>query len=102
MIRDNLWAIDKVNLLRRLLVALADCEYADCEIEPDSGENRHFLTLRHPTVVGLRAHVYLQGQETGTLGLFYEYPYPVANMTETEENLPLARAVEHLALHFST
>ncbi|UCV09412.1 hypothetical protein [Dechloromonas denitrificans] len=58
------------------------------------------VTLHHTELSKLRAHVFLHGQRAGTYGIFYEYPHPVPGILESEENVPLPKVLESLALHF--
>jgi hypothetical protein len=53
---------------------------------------------RQPEQIG--AHIYVQGQRTGTYGIFYEYLHPVPSILESEENLPLPQLLASLAMHF--
>lgn len=96
----NPWASPKSREIRRLLVSL-DAEVAQaCDIVPDDGADPCIVTLRHTELETLRAHVYLHGQRAGTYGVFYEYPHPVPGVLESEENLPLPKALASLAMHF--
>ena len=96
----NPWSVAKDRALRRLLVSLDERAGQACDIAPDDGSDPRIVTLRHTELASLRAHVYLHGQRPGTYGLFFEYPYPVPGILETEENLPLPAALASLALHF--
>ncbi|HLO65268.1 MAG TPA: hypothetical protein VK165_20085 [Azonexus sp.] len=96
----NPWSLPKDRALRRLLVSLDERAGQACDVAPDDGHDPCIVTLRHPELDRLRAHVYLHGQHPGTYGVFFEYPYPVPGILETEENLPLNRALASLALHF--
>ncbi len=60
------------------------------------------VTLCHTELSQLRAHVFLHGQRTGTYGIFFEYPHPLPGVPECEENLPLHKLIDSLALHFET
>ena len=83
-----------------MLVSLDERIAKACDIEPDEGSDPHIVTLRHAEIATLRAHVYLHGQRTGTYGIFYEFPHPVPGILESEENLPLPKVLQSLALHF--
>lgn len=96
----NPWATPKDRAIRRLLVSLDARVGEQCDVAPDDGRDPCIVTLRHPELDKLRAHVYLHGQRPGTYGLFFEYPYPVPGILETEENLPLPKALASLAMHF--
>jgi len=96
----NPWALAKDRALRRLLLSLDERAGKHCDIDPADGSDPRIVTLRHPELSRLRAHVYLHGQRPGTYGVFYEFPHPVPGMLETEENLPLPAALDSLALHF--
>lgn len=96
----NPWSLPKDRALRRLLVSLSERAAEACDIAPDDGQDPCIVTLRHPELDKLRAHVFLHGQQPGTYGLFYEYPHPVPGILETEENLPLPKALASLSLHF--
>lgn len=98
--KTNPWSLPKDRALRRLLLSLAAHLPPLCEVEPDACGDPRMLTLRHPTLTQLRAHVFLHGQHAGAYGLFYEYPHPVPGILESEENLPLAKVLEQLHLHF--
>jgi hypothetical protein len=97
----NPWSLPKDRALRRLLLSLEEQTVGQCDValDQDAGDPR-VITLRHPELSALRAHVYLHGQRPGTYGLFFEYPHPVPGMLETEENLPLPAAIASLAMHF--
>ena len=97
----NPWSLPKDRALRRLLLSLEAQagEHCDIALDKDGGDPR-LVTLQHPELQTLRAHVYLHGQRPGTYGLFFEYPHPVPGMLETEENLPLPAAIASLAMHF--
>ncbi len=96
----NPWALPKDRALRRLLVSLGERAGAACDVVSDDGADPRMITLRHAEVEALRAHVFLHGQQPGTYGLFFEYPFPVPGILESEENLPLPAALASLALHF--
>ncbi|MCG2577015.1 hypothetical protein LZ012_08400 [Dechloromonas sp. XY25] len=96
----NPWSLPKDRALRRLLVSLDERAGQACDVASDDGHDPCIVTLRHTELATLRAHVYLHGQRPGTYGLFFEYPHPVPGILETEENLPLNRALASLALHF--
>lgn len=96
----NPWSLPKDRALRRLLVSLDERAGSVCELETADAGDPGMVTLRHPELAKLRAHVFLHGQRPGTYGLFYEYPYPVPGILEAEENLPLPAALASLALHF--
>lgn len=100
MMNVNPWAVPKSREIRRLLLSLDPLAAEACNVTPDAGDDPCIVTLRHVELAQLRAHVYLHGQRPGTYGIFYEYPHPVPGIIETEENLPLTRAVENLAMHF--
>ena len=98
----NPWSLPKHRALRRLLVSL-DARVAEaCDVAPDDGADPAIVTLRHAELADLRTHVYLHGQRPGTYGVFFEYPNPLPGIIETEENLPLPKALASLALHFAT
>lgn len=97
----NPWALPKNRSLRRLLVSLDEKLGDACDVAPDDGADPDIVTLRHAELDLLRAHVYLHGQRPGTYGVFFEYPHPVPGILETEENLPLPKALSSLALHFA-
>jgi hypothetical protein len=96
----NPWSIPKARELRRLLIRLDERAGEQCDIDPADGPDPHIVTLRHPELDKLRAHVFLHGQPPGTYGIFYEYPHPVPGILESEESLPLPQAIASLALHF--
>lgn len=96
----NPWSLPKDRSLRRLLVRLDEKLGDACDVAPDNGGDPNIVTLRHSELDRLRAHVYLHGQRPGTYGVFFEYPHPVPGILETEENLPLPKALASLALHF--
>lgn len=98
----NPWATPKDRAIRRLLVSLDEKVGEQCDVAPDDGLDPCIVTLHHPELEKLRAHVYLHGQRPGTYGLFFEYPHPVPGILETEENLPLTKALASLAIHFDT
>ncbi len=97
---SNPWAAPKCREIRRVLVSLDERIARACELVPDEGGDPQIVTLRHTELDKLRAHVYLHGQRSGTYGIFYEYPYPVPGILESEENLPLPSLLASLALHF--
>jgi len=96
----NPWVAPKSRAIRKVLVALAPQVASACDIVPDDGHDPHIVTLRHTELDKLRAHIYVHGQKAGTYGIFLEYPHPVPGIVESEENLPLPRLLESLALHF--
>lgn len=96
----NPWALPKNRALRRLLVSLDERLGDTCDVAPDDGADPDIVTLHHNELASLRAHIYLHGQRPGTYGVFYEYPNPVPGILESEENLPLPRALASLSLHF--
>jgi hypothetical protein len=96
----NPWAAPKSRAIRRVLIGLDERIAMACELVPDAGADPQIVTLRHCELDALRAHVYLHGQRAGTYGIFYEYPHPVPGILESEENLPLAKVLSSLALHF--
>lgn len=96
----NPWSLPKDRALRRLLVSLGEKVGEACDIDAGDNGDPGLVTLRHPELAKLRAHVFLHGQRPGTYGLFFEYPHPVPGILETEENLPLPKAIASLAMHF--
>jgi hypothetical protein len=96
----NPWSLPKDRAIRRLLVSLDERAGNTCELEAADSGDPCMVTLRHPELAKLRAHVFLHGQRPGTYGLFFEYPHPVPGILETEENLPLPKALASLAMHF--
>lgn len=96
----NPWSLPKDRAIRRLLVSLDERAGESCDVSPDDGADPCIVTLHHAELSSLRAHVYLHGQRPGTYGLFYEYPHPVPGIPESEENLPLTKALASLAMHF--
>ncbi|WP_412479843.1 hypothetical protein [Azonexus sp. IMCC34839] len=96
----NPWALPKDRAIRRLLVSLDEKVGEACDIVSSDNGDPCIVTLRHPELDRLRAHVYLHGQRPGTYGVFFEYPHPVPGIIETEENLPLPQALASLAMHF--
>ena len=94
----NPWAASKDRRLKRLLVPLAS--QALCELEPDAGTDPAFVTLFHPELPRLRAHVFLHGQPEDTYGLFLEFPHPIPGIPESRDALPLPRLLELLQVHF--
>ncbi|WP_374342249.1 hypothetical protein [Azonexus sp.] len=84
-----------------MLVSLDALPGGVCTIAPDDGADPRIVTLRHAEIDRLRAHIFLHGQRPGTYGLFLEYPHPVPGVPDTEENLPLQKALASLALHFA-
>lgn len=98
--KANPWSLPKDRALRRLLVSLDERCGQACDIDPGDNGDPAMITLRHPELAKLRAHVFLHGQRPGTYGLFFEYPHPVPGILESEENLPLPKALASLALHF--
>lgn len=96
----NPWACPKSRAIRRLLVSLDERIAKACEVVPDQGDDPHIVTLCHTELSSLRAHVYLHGQRAGTYGIFFEYPHPVPGILESEENLPLPKVLQSLAMHF--
>ena len=96
----NPWVAPKSREIRKFLVALDPQVASTCDIVPDDGHDPQIVTLRHTELDKLRAHIYVHGQKAGTYGIFFEYPYPVPGILESEENLPLSRLLESLAMHF--
>jgi hypothetical protein len=96
----NPWASPKDRAIRRLLIELDPQVAEACDVCPDDGTDPCIVTLRHTELEKLRAHVYLHGQRPGTYGIFFEYPHPVPGILESEENQPLPRVLESLAIHF--
>ncbi len=95
----NPWAMPKAREIRRVLVSLDERIAQACDVAEDSGDP-NMVTLHHTELNKLRAHVFLHGQRAGTYGIFYEYPHPVPGILESEENVPLPKVLESLALHF--
>ena len=100
MLNLNPWSLPKDKALRRLVLSLAENLGPCCEVEADDCGDPRMLTLRHPSLQRLRAHVFLHGQAPGAYGIFYEYPHPVPGITESQENLPLNEIISQLSLHF--
>lgn len=98
----NPWSLPKDRSLRRLLVSLDEKVGTSCDVAPDDGADPCIVTLYHSELATLRAHIYLHGQRPGTYGVFYEYPHPIPGIIETEENLPLPKALDSLSMHFDT
>jgi hypothetical protein len=96
----NPWAAPKSREIRRVLVSLDERIASTCDIETDAGNDPQIVTLRHTELAKLRAHIYVHGQKAGTYGIFFEYPHPVPGILESEENLPLPKLLESIALHF--
>ena len=96
----NPWAAPKSREIRRMLVSLDERVAQACDIVPDEGDDPHIVTLRHAELDRLRAHVFLHGQRPGTYGVYYEYPNPLPDMPSSIENLPLARVLDGLRMHF--
>lgn len=96
----NAWALPKDRALRRLLVTFDDQLARQCDVEPDSGGDPAIVTLRHPELDRLRAHIFLHGQRPGTYGVYYEYPNPLPDVPSSAENLSLARILDGLRQHF--
>ena len=67
----NPWSLPKDRALRRLLVSLDEKAGESCDVSPDDGIDPCIVTLRHPELDKLRAHVYLHGQRPGTYGVFF-------------------------------
>ena len=96
----NPWVAPKSREIRKVLVALAPQLASACDVVADAGNDPHIVILRHTELDKLRAHIYVHGQRAGTYGIFLEYPHPVPGIMENEENLPLPRLLESLAIHF--
>lgn len=96
----NPWSLPKDRQIRRLLVSLNERLGEFCDVAPDDSSDPRAITLYRPDLPDLRAHIHLHGQRAGTYGLFLEYPHPVPGILESEDNLPLPRAISCLALHF--
>ncbi len=96
----NPWAAAKNRRIKHLLVSLAERE--QCEIEQDEGQDPAIVTLFHPELPLLRAHVFLHGQPEGTYGLFLEFPHPIPGVVDSRDGLPLQQLLELLQVHFST
>ncbi len=97
----NPWTAPKSRAIRKVLVALDPQLAENCDVEPDAGNDPQIVILRHSELTALRAHIYVHGQKAGTYGIFLEYPHPVPGIVESEENLPLPRLLESLAIHFA-
>ncbi len=96
----NPWSLPKDRALRHLLVALNEKIADACDVDTGDNGDPCMITLHHTELAKLRAHVFLHGQRPGTYGVFFEYPHPVPGILETEENLPLPKAIASLAMHF--
>lgn len=96
----NPWTAPKSRAIRKVLVALDPQVASTCDVVPDAGNDPQIVTLCHTELAKLRAHIYLHGQRAGTYGIFLEYPHPVPGIMESEENLPLSKLLESLAIHF--
>ena len=96
----NPWATAKDRRLKRLLVPLSAQLAGQCELETDTGQDPAFVTLFHPELPRLRAHVFLHGQPEDTYGLFLEFPHPIAGVPEAKDALPLSHLLELLQVHF--
>lgn len=95
----NVWALNKDNAIRRVLLALAgrfgpDAFTLSRRWEKDAGA----VGLFQPGEESVLAYIFTHGQETGKYGLHLEYPDNAA--TQMVENIGLNHLMELLDAHF--
>jgi hypothetical protein len=102
----NIWALNKDNAIKQLLLALAECIGADTfaltQRWTDDGKAVGIYT---PGEDDLVAYVYTHGQNPGKYGLHLEYPglegSTEAALTEHGENIGLVQLIQLLRVHFN-
>lgn len=99
----NVWALNKNNAIRRVLLALAGRFGTDAFVlsqrwDADAGA----VGIFRPGEESLLAYIFTHGQETGKYGLHLEYPGSDAMnaSAQTVENISLNPLLELLDAHF--
>jgi len=100
----NIWALDKDNSIKHLLLLLEQDMGADAFTLPDA-ENLHYKSIRlGSTRVLATAYLYTYGQNREHYGLHLEYTYnQELNSSEQEEmyeDLSYEALLEILIVHF--
>jgi hypothetical protein len=101
----NIWALDKDNSIKHLLLLLEQDVGPDAFTLPDA-ESLHHKSIRlGSTRVLATAYLYTYGQNPDRYGLHLEYPYnPELNTSEQEdmyEDLTYDAVLEILMTHFN-
>lgn len=99
----NIWALQKHQDIKFLLLSLQDCFPADSFIiDTDTPVDSRAVFLGHREEPEVRAYLTTIGQEEGRYGVQLEYPKEMitANLIDAYENLTLAALVEMLSVHF--
>jgi hypothetical protein len=101
----NIWAMDKDNTIKHLLILLEQDLGSDAFTLPDA-ESLHHKSIRlGSTHVLATAYIYTYGQSPDHYGLHLEYPFnPELNTSEQEEmyeDLDYDALLEILMTHFN-
>ncbi|WP_432696600.1 hypothetical protein ACQUQP_18995 [Marinobacterium sp. YM272] len=99
----NIWALDKDQSIRHLLLMLTTQLGAGAFVVDEQTEcDRNAVFIHHAEDPALRAYLYTVGQQEGRYGIHLEYPptSAAAVLFEANENQSLEAVVESLAVHF--
>jgi hypothetical protein len=99
----NVWALDKDNAIRRLLLILSDRFGSDAFAISGQWEKEvNAVGIYRPGEESLCAYLFTYGQETGRYGLHLEYPGVNGFSTSTQmiEGIGLNHLIELLQAHF--
>ncbi|MFC3606476.1 hypothetical protein [Stutzerimonas tarimensis] len=93
----NIWALDKHQDIRHVLLLLAEQLGPDAfTLDLEASRDPCAVFLQHRAEQGVRAWLHVLGQAPGRYGLHLEYPAT----SETFDNLGLSSLVGVLAVHF--
>lgn len=101
--RMNVWALNKDNAIRRLLLALADHFGPDAfALSKRWDKDTKAVGIFQPGEESMLAYIFTHGQEDGKYGLHLEYPGADASAASTQmaENMDLDRLIGLLDTHF--
>lgn len=96
----NVWALDKDNAIRRLLLALADRFGPDAfALSKRWDGDAKAAGIFQPGEEAMLAYLFTHGQEAGKYGLHLEYPGADAS-PQTAEDIGLEQLLALLETHF--
>lgn len=99
----NVWALNKDNAIRRLLLALADrFDPAALALSERWANDPRAVGICQPGAESLLAYIFTYGQEDGRYGLHLEYPgaSDLGASTQMVEGIALEQVIGLLAAHF--
>ncbi|MBF6647497.1 MULTISPECIES: hypothetical protein [unclassified Methylobacter] len=95
----NVWAVDKDIALKLLLLELVRLYGENTLALKASDPNRQAVELCLTDDPTLSVYVYTFAQNRGCYGVDLKYPIPEHNIIGENENLPLDRTLEIIAIH---